>query len=539
MKIKRGKVWHTYTMQSPSYKDPEKMANNLIKTGVFLSILTPNNTFYYLKNGKPKKTKLLITLKNNNNAISLMGHDSIIEEGVCTFTKVSLISAINIRLSQSKIFYSNDDFLSNGLICDLKPIIIEELDESVLLIPSLRLFENGFSHVTFVDTNEYNEELNEFIINRVNLPLRFIGSITTSIDYISFSYSIDYSKFDILRRLLLKIEKKNEYKELHQSSEPLSIDGHSASGLYIDYAKKLNISHNLSDLARYIVAIVYCSNKRQTIREFIKGRDLTEFFGGWQGKPNIYIFEHDNQKIKSLENHRGNKKLISSLLAKSHQFYNNRKTKENEYRDYRAFDDFNYFSEQTASLTLLSKEATSEESFIETYTEENLIIDNQIKSDFRGLISFFYESKIEEIKKETKHEGLTKIQEDIIYFEEELRLSSKKYGEIQDYAMSIFKSPDIEQAKNNVNTLLKARIQVIKLNDASVSERNNRFLTIAFGLIASTSLSPIIVKPIFETLGLTKLGWWPELDRFEDAIYFSITVFFVSAIIMALNRIRR
>lgn len=539
MRIERGTVWHTYTMQSPSYKDPEKMARNLIKTGVFLSILTPSDTFYYLKNGKPKKIKLQLTLKNNNNAISLKGHNSVTEEGVCTFTKRSLISSIKIRLSQSKILYSNDDFHSNGLICNAKPIVIKESEERVLLIPSLRLFENGFSHVTFVDLNNYNEELNQFIIKRVNLPFTLISSITTSLDYINLSYSIDYSKFNLFRRLLLKVEKKNESKDLKESAKSMSIDGFSASGLYVDYAKTLKIEHNLSDLARYIVAVVYHSNKKQTIKEFLKGRDLTEFFGGWQGKPNIYIFEHKNQKSKSLENHKENKKLISSLLAKSHQFYNNRKSKTNEYRDHRAFDDFNYFSEQAASLTLLSKEAASEESFIETYTEENLILDNQIKSDLRSLISFFYESKIEEIKKETYHQGLTKIQEDIIYFEEWLRLASKPYGEIQDYAMDMFKAPDINQAKNNVNTLLSARIQAIKLEDARVSERSNRFLTIAFGLIASTSLSPIIAKPAFESLGITKLKDWSSFSGFEDAIYFLTTVFIVSLAITSLNKIRR
>ncbi|RZF20329.1 hypothetical protein B7L62_02620 [Serratia marcescens] len=97
----------------------------------------------------------------------------------------------------------------------------------------------------------------------------------------------------------------------------------------------------------------------------------------------------------------------------------------------------------------------------------------------------------------------------------------------------------MNQAKNNVNTLLKARIQAIKLEDARVSERSNRFLTIAFGLIASTSLSPIIAKPVFETLGITKLSEWSVFNGFEDAIYFLTTVFFVSSSILILNKIRK
>ncbi|MBN5242671.1 MULTISPECIES: hypothetical protein [Serratia] len=539
MRIERGTVWHTYTMQSPPYKDPEKMARNLIKTGAFLSILTPSNVFYYLENEKPKKLKLQITPSNNNNAISLQGHESITEDGVCKFTQRSLISAIKIRLSQNKILYSNDDFHSNGLICNIKPIVTKESEEKTLLLPSLRLFENGFSHVTFIDIEEYDEELSQFIIKRVNLPLTLIGSITTSLDYIKLSYSIDYSKFNLLIRLLLKFNRRNELKKLKHSASPISIGKYSASGLYVDYAEVLKIQHNLSDLARYMVAIVYHSNRRQTLKELLNGRDITKFFGGWQGKPNVYIFEHKNQKTKSLDNHRENKKLISSILARSQQFYNNRKNIINEYRDYRAFDDFNYFSEQSASLTLMSKETARGKGLIETYTEENLILDNQIKSDLRGLISFFYESKINEIKEEKTHQGLTKIQEDIIYFEEWLRLASKPYGEIQDYAMGIFKAPDINQAKNNVSTLLKARIQVVKLEDARVSERSNRLLTIAFGLIASTSLSPIIAKPVFNLLDIADQEVWKKLSNFEDAIYFLTTVLLVLPSIWLLNKISR
>jgi hypothetical protein len=46
-------------------------------------------------------------------------------------------------------------------------------------------------------------------------------------------------------------------------------------------------------------------------------------------------------------------------------------------------------------------------------------------------------------------------------------------------------------------------MQVIKLIDADRSEKGNNKITMAFGLIASTSLSPVIVKPLFETFKLS------------------------------------
>ena len=54
--------------------------------------------------------------------------------------------------------------------------------------------------------------------------------------------------------------------------------------------------------------------------------------------------------------------------------------------------------------------------------------DNQVKSDLRDFISFSYDSTIEKIGNEKSHLGLAKIQEDILLFEEWLRIFSRKYG---------------------------------------------------------------------------------------------------------------
>ncbi|MEL5329773.1 hypothetical protein [Serratia ureilytica] len=539
MKIERGSVWHTYTMESPSYKNAEKLANRLISSGLFLSILTPNNIFHYLNNDKPKKSRTNFSYENNRNAVSVSGLELIHEKGVCEATKYCTLQTINLRLSQSKLLYPNDDFYSNGLICFLKPFVIKKNDDSILLIPLVRLFGNGFSHVTFIDIEQYSEELDLFIKNRVNLPLSPCKSITSSVEYAVLSCDLDLSKYNLILRTLLKSKMKEKIKGLHESSEPLSINDTPISGMYVDYAKILDIDHNLSDLARYIIAIIYALNNERKTKGLFKGRDISHYFSGWQGKPNIFIFEHENQKNKSHENETENKDLVSSLLAKNHAFYSNTKGKFKKYRDYRAFDDFNYFSEQSVSLTLLSKDAAAPDSFNDTYTETNLILDNQIKSDLRSLISFFYESKIEKIRNETNHLGLAKVQEEIIFFEEWLRLASKSYGEIQDYALDIFKSTDIVQARSNVNDLLKARIQLFKLEDAKASEKSNKILTIAFGLIASTSLSPIIAKPIFKSLGLTKASGFKIPENYEETIYFFTTAIFVSIVILILNRISK
>jgi hypothetical protein len=311
---------------------------------------------------------------------------------------------------------------------------------------------------------------------------------------------------------------------LEVKSQEISDDDLIINGRYIDYAKEFEIQNTLSDIARTTVAVMHNTLKRKTLKDLIFGNKTTDFYHGWQGKPNIYIFSHDNQKSNALKNERYNKKLISSLLGKS-TFFIDEKDKQSHF-DFRAFNDFNYYSEQGVTLTLCSKKIASE-NFPETYTESNLIWDNQVKSDLRDYISFFYESKIEQIKKE------------IIQFEEWLRVFSKKYGEIQDLIFKNVKSNDLELARKNLAKMLTSRMHVIKLKDASKSEASNRNITIAFGLVASTSLSPVIIKPFFERLGLTKIISNYKLESYSETIYYIFAVILVLVLLWLANKLNK
>ncbi|HDW0153275.1 TPA: hypothetical protein RKY21_002657 [Enterobacter asburiae] len=83
--------------------------------------------------------------------------------------------------------------------------------------------------------------------------------------------------------------------------------------------------------------------------------------------------------------------------------------------------------------------------------------------------------------------------------------------------------------------MIKSRMQVIKLIDADRSEKGNNKITMAFGLIASTSLSPVIVKPLFETFKLSAPIKSGALKNYEDAIYFFTSIFFIWLIIKIIN----
>lgn len=536
MQIQKGTVWHTYTTQSPTYDNAEETASKLIETGMFLAILTPDNTFKCLSGSNVLSTKLSMKYENNGLGVRVDGAQHLDDLGVCSLTVNAFFNCINLRLSENKLFYITEEPYCDNIICCQKPFLIKNKEDEFLLFPIIRLYQNGISHITFIDEERYDNELSFFIDSKINLPFISSDSIIASAEYTNKSIELDYCSMHIFRRMITKRLLSAQFRELEGKSQEISSDDLIINGRYIDYAKEFGIQNTLSDIARTTIAVIHNTLKKRTLKDFIFGDKATTLYHGWQGKPNIYIFSHDNQKINALKNEKYNRKLISSLLSKS-AFFIDEKDKQSHF-DFRAFNDFNYYSEQGVTLTLCSKKIASE-NLPETYTESNLIWDNQVKSDLRDYISFFYESKIEQIKNESNHINLATIQEEIIQFEEWLRVFSKKYGEIQDLIFKNVKSNDLELARKNLAKMLASRMHVIKLKDASKSEASNRNITIAFGLVASTSLSPVIIKPFFERLGLTKIIINYKLGYYSETIYYISAVILVLALLWLINKFNK
>lgn len=536
MQIKKGTVWHTYTTQSPTYNNAEETASKLIKTGMFLAILTPDNTFKCLSGSNVLSTKLSMKYENNGLGVKVDGVQNLNDPGVCNLTANAFFNCINLRLSENKLFHITEQPYCDNIICCKKPILFKSGEDDFFLLPIIRLYQNGISHITFTDEEQYDNELNLFIDTKVNLPFKVSDSIIASIEYTNKSIELDFSSMNLYQRMLTKRLLSSQIKDLKIKSKAISEYDLKINGKYIDYAKEFQIQNTLSDIARNTIAIIHNTLKKNTLTDYLLGSKITDFYHGWQGKPNIYIFSHENQKSNAIKNEKYNKKLISSLLSKN-TFFTDDKDKQ-IHIDFRAFNDFNYYSEQGVTLTLCSKK-TDSENFPETYTESNLIWDNQVKSDLRDFISFFYESKIEQIKNESNHISLATIQEEIIQFEEWLRVFSKKYGEIQDLIFKNVKSNDLELARKNLTKMLASRMHVIKLKDASKSEASNRNITIAFGLVASTSLSPVIIKPFFENSGLTKIISNLELGKYTETIYYIFAVMFVLGLLWLVNKFNK
>ena len=264
----------------------------------------------------------------------------------------------------------------------------------------------------------------------------------------------------------------------------------------------------------------------------------SSLYGVWQGKPNIFIEMHDNQKEDASNNLKSNNKLISSLLIKNHYFYNMGKGV--DYHDFRAFNDFSFFSEQATSLTVLSKGFY--DSLIEIDDDKHFIAlrwDSLIKANLRSLVSAFYEIQFESIRQCNSNMQLSLIQQRMVNFDEWLRISSKKYGEIQDYTEEFLRDKDIKLQKDNLKALIKVKTDIARLKDSDRSDKSNKMMTMIFGLLASTSLTPILIKPLLDMFSFPILLKKYGLGDFYDAIYFFMTCVLIGLLILGLRKIVR
>lgn len=534
MKIQQGSVWHTYTMQCPDISLSKKIIKHAMLSGVFLSAFDHRKDLHYFNGGKLSKSHLEFEFNSDVTGVKVSGLPFDKENQACDLTKYSAHILVNKILSQAKILQADDTFYNDFIFFAMKPLFLKDGATERAIIPIINVYENGIAQVNFIDLGNYSDSIDDFIKNQVLYPYKRFNSITCSLEYATKFVDFD-NKISSLWRRLIDRRFLNELKmKLKNDSGPITYGELKLSGNYVDYMKFSSVRHGLSDIARTAVALLYSNAIKVTFREFIMGVAVNKYYSGWQGKPNIFIFEHDNQKSKSSLNWASNRRMINALLSKSMGLY-----QENiplRYEDYRMFDDFNYFSAQGISLSVLTSKSRKQLHESKGFTVDNFMWDNLVKSDLREIVSFFYEGAIYKIKNINGSVELAKIRKEIFEFEEWLRSTSRRSGEIHSYALSLYNHNDIKQSRKSIDSLIKSKMEVIKIQETESNDRANRNLTLIFGLVATTSISPILVKPILEVLKFSDLLKGTIFYNFIDAIYFVFSIILVSFVIALINR---
>ena len=503
-------------------------------SGIFLSAFDSRKDLYFFDGDRLAKSHLEFEFNPDITGMKVSGLPFDKETQSCDFTLYSIHILINKILSQAKILQADGTFYSDFVFFALKPFFLGEEESSRVLIPVMNVFQNGIAQVNFIDINDYSDTLENFIRGKVNYPFKKFNSISCSIEYAIKYVDFDNKTFPLWRRLVDLRFLRELKRKLIESSKPHEYENLSLSGNYVDYMKFSNVKHGLSDVARTIVAIMYSHIIKVTPKEFVQGLEVNKYYSGWQGKPNIFILEHDNQKTKSHLNWKSNKKMINALLSKSFGLYQDDIPL--RYEDYRMFDDFNYFSAQGVSLSVLTSKALKQLDESNGFTVDNFKWDNLVKSDLREIVSFFYEGAIFKINNIHNNVELARVRSEIFEFEEWLRSTSRRSGEIHNYALSLFEHNDIKQSRKSIDSLIKSKMEFIKIQETESSDKANRNLTLIFGLIATTSISPILVKPVLELFKFNELLKGTVFYNFIDGIYFIIAIILVFIVIIFMNR---
>lgn len=530
MEIKDATVWHNYTIGTPSYTDSESLALKLITTGVFSSILTSSNSLYYLKRSSFCQQKLEIVYSNDFLGLTATGLDNINLDELCDFTKLSFLKSLSVRLSHEKIMHLQGDFFSRCTIGFLKPFFIDGEDDNNYLIPMIRVYEIGITQVTFLCYTDFEGSLKEFIDEKVGLPQKKLNYIAAPISYVMKHLEIETESTPFIMRKKFKGVVSNYASMLHLGIKAPNVDGINLKAEYTDYAGILGIEDSISDVARHIAAIVNHSFMNKRAFDIFKSLDRDSLYGYWEGKPNIFVIEHENQQDLATLNSQFNEGMINALLAKTSLFIEGGRIK--KHLDHRAFDDYNFFSEPGVCLTVLSKRTYETMAAEEAgaYTADDLMMDSLVKGNMRDLAAAFFEIKSSEIRASESSMSLAKTREDLIDFEEWLRVTSRRFGEIRDYVASFLNDSDIKSSINNMNKLLKAKTEVMKLREAEFSEKTSKRSELIFGLIACTSLTPVIV-PMLKGSAIDSAISLFVPGKFKDGFYLATIMLVVLVMI--------
>ncbi|POD67199.1 hypothetical protein BKM07_17945 [Pseudomonas syringae group genomosp. 3] len=164
------------------------------------------------------------------------------------------------------------------------------------------------------------------------------------------------------------------------------------------------------------------------------------------------------------------------------------------------FDDYNNFYSEAVSLMLPSSKITITPSDETPYTFQNLKFDILVLNEAAHIMTIHEMYASIKLSKCKSSLEISDLELERLKFEES-QLSAFRYGEIFNF----FEEVRLGDQLKFTGTLFKKKLEIkrkaVELSEKKASENNTQRTTIAFGLIASATLSPELFQPLAKQLG--------------------------------------
>jgi len=476
----------------------------LAASEAFSFALSSCGRIYFKENGRLKSQLLDIETSITELGMKVRGHNEFLDANPGDSNIYALSNALDLLLSDKKLFNAAFDFPAESARIFMRPIAIRsEGDEGYeLIVPYIRIYVGGIISISLPTVLGFESAtVQDVVCNEVNKSRCNINSVLCEKALYLACTECQMAEMPLHERVAHKKEFETMINFALSAPEQIEF----ADEKLTVYELVNTNQFTLTDIARNLLSVVArainlgaVKTRIRWLRKQYRDDSIGEY---WHGKPIIYISSHTRQEYSSTENWGAHRRLVNSVMTRVHLAEDITHT-DLAHVDMRNFDDFNNFYSESVSLMLASAQVEQQIEKHNSYSFNNLASDIQVLNEAAHFMQIFYSYASIGLDKCKTAIDVARLELKILKFEESL-LSAHKYGEIAKYMEEVKKGYHLATVCKVLHKKVETVRKALELDEKVASESSTRRITIIFGIIASATLSPELMQPLAKFLGFS------------------------------------
>ncbi|UUA74211.1 hypothetical protein [Cellvibrio sp. QJXJ] len=541
MKIKDWDIWHVYS----SFLDVTNLslhniAYKAVKSKLAVCALHRDGETWWQTNQGVKVGFTKIEMNSQSTGACIKKEMQLNEgEELDAYTLEAWYQASYFRFSEMKL--CNEEANSPEyirLVLSEFHLTSKEYEIGVVLYPVIKLYENGIVLVQFRSiSNGKNTLINDFINRYVNLsqiPFDDIKVGPAIAQLAAPAYHHALYKFNFISRIRILFSEKLHNQTVLKMVETIKSGDFSAS--LCSLPRQDGFKETLSTVAKSIFSILafLASNPRNGLAYVLFGqRKIIGVGNFWNGRPHIYLLTFYGQKNTSRENINAYGDKFGSIIGRHAAIGADASIKYLP-KDVRPFDDYSALIAKTGTLWVWSKNGKKQQKIQADANRGHLIYEQQVTVEMLEYGYMLHRALLSKVDKISEVKEAYELRWSI----NNLKISiyeQTNFGEIQELLRFGWNEFGINDLHGNISEALSIRSEQASLREETLNEKNNRWLTILFGVITVPSLAEDVLEPAWSLL-----GWWnPVSDSGKTLFFIGISFVVVVLGLVAIPRLWR
>lgn len=545
MKIKEWEIWHTFA----SYfvrpiGDLEKVAKNLIQSGLLRCAFVDNGNYFWLHNDKVFAGHAEITLGTNRQEAQINFSPDVPSD----FEREMLLNSCYFRFVELQNFARAKNLPPKYIRGHLGECLLFSEGKTYNVYPSIKLFETGIIliEMRFLSPDE-DLKLDNFIGEYVNLyRTSFDNALVPPGLRITAQHAFALSEKPN-SRLLLKIAsyfldreieniiQKNsftdrggdfefQYVPLWDVDEADTQDNESEKAKYAGYT--------IYDLAKDIfhaVSITIPGLRRGTSLLWKPNTPLG--IGSFSsGRPHIHLLKFKGQTSTAQQNDEKFQNELGWIMGGSFEKGSDL-GKQFLPKNSRMFSDYGAYIAEQGTLWVWSRKGLAKKTHTGTPKNVEIVFPNQATCEMLEYGHLLHRRMLESVGSLNNPDTALKERENLVELESALHMPSN-YGELSTLLFDGWNSMGTHKLKVAISELIAIRHTETSTKEGRRIETYQIILSLIFGVLAIPTFATGVIKPFWNLYSL----WTPENKDAADLWFFIIALVTILLLILALTR---